>query len=335
MEEGDPSPSPLRREGMKKERRKEEVVTGAVVLANDESAAGAPMVIQALSAGRSVLDAVELGIRAVEADAKVDSVGLGGFPNMLGQVECDAALMCGRTLRTGAVGALKGYLHAISVARQVMERTPHVMLVGVGAERFAAEIGAKKCDLLTEEKRAEYEQWLTDHLEPEDLVRWPDVPLVVFTRYSKDAQNARGTSVFLVRDRDGHMAGGVSSSGWMYKYPGRLGDSAVIGAGLYVDDRHGGAACTRTGEMAIRAGTARAVVAYMKKGAAVGEACHEAMDDLGALEGGYAGPVAVHAMDREGRPYVLSTSEEDGYLYWEEGVRDVENRKAVVREIEG
>jgi L-asparaginase len=325
----------------------------AVLLANDECAAGFGAALDVVRGGGSALDAVEVGIRAVEAETGVDSVGRGGFPNMLGEVECDAAIMCGQTLSTGAVGALKGYLHAISVARAIMEKLPHVMLVGDGASRFAAEMEAREVDMLTPEKRAEYEKWIEDLVGPEGVAKLrgaPKVPrqpgeehqpLTELMKHAVDAQNARGTSIFLARDNDGRLAGGTSSSGWMYKFPGRIGDSAIIGAGLYVDDRYGGAACTRTGEMTIRAGTARAVVAYMKKGATVSEACHEAIDDLEDLKGGYAGPVTIHALDREGNTYVITTNSEDGYLYWaqESEVRDaaragridLEVKQAVVR----
>jgi L-asparaginase len=293
------------------------------LLANDESASGIEIAMLKLLDKCPALEAVEKGIKAVEADTRVDSVGAGGFPNMQGEVECDAAIMCGLTLRSGAVGALKNYLHAISVARQVLERLPHVLLVGEGAGKFAAEIGAGRGDMLTPGKQAEHEAWYQKH-------RGYEKHLIDMMEHSVDSQNVRGTSVFLARDRDGHLAGGASSSGWMYKYPGRIGDSAVIGAGLYVDDRYGGAACTHTGEMTIRAGTARAVVAYMKKGATVEEACNEAMDDLKALKGGYLATVALHAMDLDGRPYVISTDPEDGYFHWTEDMEAPEERKAVL-----
>jgi beta-aspartyl-peptidase (threonine type) len=294
------------------------------LLANDESAAGFQIAMLKLMDKCPALDAVERGIRAVEADTQVDSVGAGGFPNMLGEVECDAAVMCGRTLRTGAVGGLKNFLHAISVARQVMERLPHVLLVGEGAEKFAAEIGAEKARMLTPEKQAEHEEWYRKH-------RGYEKHLTDLIKHSVEAQNARGTSIILALDRNGQMAGGASSSGWMYKYPGRIGDSAVVGAGLYVDERYGGAACTHTGEMTIRAGTARAVVAYMKKGATVEEACNEAMDDLLALKGGYLATVALHAMDKDGKPYVISTDPEDGYSYWTDSMEHFEEHKATAR----
>ncbi len=306
---------------------------GVVVLTNGEGEVGIQTAVDTLINKGSAIDAVELGIRVVELDPKVRSVGFGGAPNMLGQMECDASIMCGASLRTGAVGALRNYLHPISVARQVMERTPHVMLVGEGAEIFAAEIGERKGNLLSEEARAEYELWLKDHVSPEVLSKWPDVPLASLIPLPANPGAVHGTTVFLVRSNDGNFAGGVSTSGWAYKYPGRLGDSPIIGAGLYVDNRYGAIACTHTGEMTIRAGTSRAIIAYIKKGATVEEACHEALDDLRALKGGHIGDVVIHAIDRAGTPYVVGLGFEEGipYWFWTGVMKGVECRYAQAR----
>jgi L-asparaginase len=298
----------------------------AVILANGEGGVGMVEAIGALTGGRSVLDAVEAGIRVVERDPSVRSVGVGGAPNILGEMECDAAVMCGSTLRTGSVGALKHYINAVSVARQVMERTPHVMIVGEGALRLAREMGAEPGDLLTDEAHADYEEWLSDHVPSEVMASWPNVPLASLVAPPAVSNEPRGTVAFLVRRSDGAMAGGVSTSGWAYKYPGRLSDSCVIGAGLYVDDRYGAAACTHTGEMIIRAGAARAAVAYMKKGATVEEACRETFEDLRSLKGGTIGPVIIHALDRDGNPFVLTTGNDGGipYWFWREGMNQAE-----------
>jgi L-asparaginase len=247
---------------------------------------------------------------------------------MLGDMEFDAAVMCGSTLRTGAVGALQGYRHAVSVARQVMERTAHVFLVGEGAARFAAEIGEVKGDVLYPQSRAEYDAWIAANLSAGERARLAELPLAPLTWRSTDPEKPKGTTTWLVRTAEGRTAGGTSTCGWRYKYPGRLGDSPVIGAGLYVDDRFGGAMCTHTGEMAIRAGTARSVVLYMKKGATVQAACHEAVDDLRALRGGCLGPLVVHAMDRDGMPCVVSTIAGASYWYWEAGAPAAERRPA-------
>ena len=308
---------------------------GAVVLTNGEGGVGIRTAVDTLVNKGTALDAVEAGICVVELDPKVRSVGFGGAPNVLGEMECDAAIMCGGSLRTGAVGGLKNYFHAISVARQVMERTPHVMLVGEGAAIFAAEIGERKGNLLSDEAKADYEHWVKEHVPPEVLARWPNVSLASLIPGSTDSSTVHGTTAFLVRTNDGNFAGGVSISGWAYKYPGRLGDSPIIGAGLYVDNRYGAVACTHTGEMTIRAGTSRAVIAYIKKGATLEEACHEALDDLRALKGGHLGPVVVHAIDTSGKPYVAGSGLEKSmpYWFWAEGMKEVECRYSVIEKM--
>ena len=299
--------------------------------------------IDALLETGEPLDAVEAGIRMVERDTSVRSVGLGGAPNLLGQMECDAAIMCGTTLEAGAVGALKYYIHAISVARQVMERTPHVMIVGEGAERFAREIGAERGLVLTPEAAADYKRWLQTHVPAKMRSRLAKADLIPLVRppggrgrrSSCKRGTTHGTVDFVVRAADGRMAGGISTCGWAYKYPGRMSDSGMVGAGLYVDDRYGAAACTHTGEMIIRAGVARAVVAYMKRGASARSACREAFQDLRALKGGYLGPVIIHALDRKGKPYVLTTGRDGGipYWLWKEGEGEPRCLKPVVERL--
>ncbi len=306
------------------------------LLANGEGRVGVAAAIEALRAGKSALDAVEAGIRSVEADPTVHSVGRGGAPNLAGEVECDAAIMDGATLRCGAVGALKRYCHAITVARRVMEELPHVFLVGEGAARFAGEIGETPDSLLTDEASDRHREWLAAHIPEADRALWPAVPLARHAWTSAEHVRTRGTTVFLAIDARGGMAGGTSTSGWAEKYPGRLGDSPIIGAGLYVDQRYGACGCTHTGEMVIRAGTARAVVLYMKRGASVQEACHEAVTDLRALRGGLLGPVAIHAIDREGRPHVVTTHDLGGrivYCQWREGLAEPEITRPVVEPI--
>jgi L-asparaginase len=236
-------------------------------------------------------------------------------------------------LAAGSVGSLRQFLHPVSVARQVMERLPHVMLVGDGAHRFAGEIGAEKAEMLTDEQRQKHEQWLREHVPTNVLARWPNVPLTEWAWVSGKDYASGGTTTFLIRDADGNITAGTSTSGWARSYPGRLGDSPIIGAGLYADNRYGACACTHTGEMTIRAGTSRAVVSYMKAGASVREACLEAMRDLEALEGGQLGPVVVHAIDRGGEPCVLSTHElgfTSSYFLWREEVQDVAHEQAEV-----
>ncbi len=303
-----------------------------MILANCEGGVGMAAAREALERGGSALDAVEAGIRVVEADVSVDSVGLGGAPDLLGVVSCDAALMDGATGRAGAVGNLRYFIHAVSVARQVMERLPHVMLVSEGAERFAGDIGAERAEMLTEEARARYERWMLEHSSASARANLSGAELVRLAWESSREKTAGGTVVFLGLDSTGDIAAGTSTSGWAQCYPGRLGDSPVIGAGLYADNRYGACGCTHVGEMTIRACTARSVVQYMKAGASVREACLEAVRDLRSLKGGYLGPVIIHAIDRNGSPCVVSTGpvvKGLDYFCWS-GTGDVESHRAEI-----
>jgi len=274
-----------------------------LVLASGNGLPGIEQAMQVLRQGRSALDAVEAGIRLVESSAEEDSVGLGGLPNILGQVELDASIMDGRTLAAGTVGALQGYEHPISVARRVMELSPHVMLVGAGANRFAEEMGFPLCDLLTDKAKGTWREWLGRFIPAEEIDglanRRELLPLV---QKLMEEIRRHGTTNFLARDRNGDIACGVSTSGWPWKYPGRLGDSPIIGAGNYADNRFGAAACTGYGELAIRCGTARSVVLYMKMGLNVADACREAMRDLQPLLAAHGGGMNIVAMDKDGQP---------------------------------
>ncbi|MBN2465192.1 isoaspartyl peptidase/L-asparaginase [candidate division WOR-3 bacterium] len=325
-----------------------------MLLTNCEGGVGMSAAREVLERGGSALDAVEAGIRAVEADTSIDSVGRGGAPDLFGVVSCDAAVMDGANGRTGAVANLRYFLHAVSVARQVMERLPHVFLVSEGAERFAQDIGAERAEMLTDEARVRYDRWMVEHapvgVEPvtrAHLGHNPDgkmgtVPRSACVKRAQDTvgtsgavqspfsgrvtranlsgeelvrlawessrdKAAGGTVVFLCRDGNGDIAAGASTSGWAQCYPGRLGDSPIIGAGLYADNRYGACGCTHVGEATIRACTARSVVQYMKAGASVQEACLEAVRDLRFLRGGFLGPVIIHAIDRRGESFVVST----------------------------
>jgi len=252
-----------------------------IVIASGNGAPGLAAGIAVLRKGGSALDAVEACARVIEADPADTSVGRGGKPNVLGIVELDASLMDGITHRVGAVGALRGYLHPISVARAVMERLPHVMLVGDGAARFAAEIGAEKTTLLTPATRRMWVERLAKAREtPASVRRSAKLAPVV----AKTVGEERGTVNFIALDRTGGVASAVSTSGWAYKYPGRLGDSPIIGAGNYCDTRYGGACCTGFGELAIRNVTAKTAVDRLAAGMSAAEVARRAIADVNVLE---------------------------------------------------
>lgn len=301
-----------------------------ILLANSEGSPGIATSVAALRAGASCLDAFEAGIRLVEADPAVRSVGRGGWPNIIGEVELDAAVMDGSTLRTGAVGALKGFLHPVSVARAVMDRLPHEFLVGEGAARFAREIGAAEDSNLIEDSRREWQETLTREGGVDAIGNLDDLPLIPITSAIMDPERVRDTTVYLGKDAAGTIGSATSTSGWAWKYPGRLGDSPVIGAGSYADTAYGAAACTHTGEMTIRAGTARAIVLYLKMGLGLDEAVDEAVKDLGRLRGGMLSGVVIHAIDAGGAARVVAVNcpGEISYWIWTPNMQNPELRPA-------
>ncbi len=293
------------------------------LVASTNAAIGLTQAMTLLRDGASAIDAVEVAIRAVEANADDHSVGVGGYPNLLGEVELDAGLMQGHDLTSGSVAALKQYPQAISIARKVMERLPHVLLVGTGAARFAAEMGFEPSNLLTEPAREAWTKGLQPEMSVEDLEhiqerhdlwRWVEI--------ATDPERTGGTTNVIARDIDGHLCVGVSTSGWAWKYPGRVGDSPLVGAGFYADDRYGAAACTGAGEMAIRAATAHSIVMYMKMGLPLMEAGTRAMADLNDLGGRYLAGMNFIAVDSHGNHAGFSTYEGAEYLYFEASMEE-------------
>jgi L-asparaginase / beta-aspartyl-peptidase len=288
------------------------------LVASTNAAVGLPEAMDLLRDGASATDAVETAIRAVEANAEEHSVGIGGYPNLLSEVELDAGLMQGQDLTSGSVAALKGYLHAISVARKVMELLPHVLLVGTGAARFASEMGFEPAELLTEPAREAWAKRLQPDLSTEELAHMGDRhDLWRWVEVATDPERTGGTTNVIARDAAGHLCVGVSTSGWAWKYPGRVGDSPIVGAGFYADDRYGAAACTGAGEMAIRAVTAHSVVMYMKLGLSLSEAGARGMADLNDLGGRYLAAMNFIAVDAQGHHAGFSSYEKATYLYFD------------------
>ncbi|MCA9973862.1 MAG: N(4)-(beta-N-acetylglucosaminyl)-L-asparaginase [Anaerolineales bacterium] len=287
-----------------------------ILLASSNGRIGMAAAMDVLRAGGSALDAVEAGIRLVEANPDDHTVGLGGYPNILGEMELDASIMNGRTLESGAVAGMKGYLHAISVARQVMEHLPHVLLVADGAARFAAEMGFTPADLLTDYARDAWQRRLDRDLPPDvRAALHAQTSLRDWVRLATDPERAGGTVNFIAQDARGDIASGVSTSGWAWSYPGRVGDSPIIGAGNYADNRYGAATCTGMGEMAIRAGTARSIVLYLKMGLPLAAAGQQAMNDLNDLGGRFRSTMHSLVLDKEGNHAAFSTIPDKTYVY--------------------
>jgi len=216
-----------------------------------------------LESGGNALDAVEAGVRVTESDASNRSVGLGGLPDRDGNVTLDACIM-NHESECGAVAYLQNIENPISVARKVMEDTPHVMMVGNGAFKFAIEKGFEKKDLLTPEAKETWLKWK----ESEDLKK-PEI----------NSEN-HDTIGLLAMDKDGNLSGACTTSGWAYKLPGRVGDSPIIGAGLFVDNEIGAACATGMGEAVIRIAGSHTVVELMRHGHSPEEACKLAVERI-------------------------------------------------------
>lgn len=236
-----------------------------------------------ISGNGPALDAVEQGIRIVEADPDNHSVGIGGFPDRDGHVTLDACIM-DPSGRAGSVAFLEDIAHPISLARLVMEQTPHVMLAGEGALQFALENGFEKTDLMTLKSRSAWEEWKkTSQYKP----------VVNFENHD--------TIGLICMDKGGDLSGGCSTSGLAYKMHGRVGDSPIIGAALYVDNAVGAAVTTGLGEMVMRSLSSFLTVELMRQGYSPQQACEEAVGRIITKNPEYSeNQVGIIALDRAG-----------------------------------
>lgn len=240
-----------------------------------------------LSTGGRALDAVEKGVRVTESDPNVSTVGIGGFPDASGVVTLDACIMDEKG-QCGSVAYLKDIENPISVARKVMEETPHVMLVGAGAKQFAIEKGFKEKSLITEKSKAAWEKWKSDH---PDAVKQGEINI-----------ENHDTIGMVAIDAKGHLSGACTTSGLAWKLPGRVGDSPIIGAGLYVDNEVGAATATGMGEAVIRAVGSFLVVELMRQGNSPEDACRLAVERTVAKSANWKDlQVGFIAIDKQGR----------------------------------
>jgi L-asparaginase len=301
-----------------------------LLLANKEAWPGFPTTVQMLREGAISLDAMVAGISKVESEVQVRSVGYGGWPNMLGNMELDAAVMDGNTRDVGTVGAVPNTLPVARLAHEVMKRLPHVMLTGDGARRFASEIGFSEDDVLFQDSKRVWWERLEKELSPEELAKFPNIPLAPLSRAITDPERVRDTTVFLSADPTRGIHAATSTSGWAWKYPGRLGDSPIPGAGFYADSRYGAAACTHTGEMTMRCSTARTVVLALKFGYSLSDAVKLAVEELNELSSGFLAGVVIHAVDAKGNHEVVNfrCEGEIRYWLWEDSMPEPELRAA-------
>jgi beta-aspartyl-peptidase (threonine type) len=286
-----------------------------IVVASHNGDVGIRAAMAVLRAGGSAVDAVVAGIEPVEANPDDHSVGFSGLPNLLGEVELDASIMDGKGLRAGSVGAVHEFQDVIGMAKRVMEELPHVLIAGPGADRFGRETGFEPKILLTDEATAVWRQRMDDRANETAYAKRMRQIVGEVTNDPQFPEPPHGTVNFIAQDRDGNIACGVSTSGWAWKYPGRLGDSPVIGAGNYADNRWGAAACTGRGEMAQRCCTAHSVVTFMRFGMSVEEAVRQALLDLAALDDPYASEMNIIALDCDGHPAAASTTANKPFIY--------------------
>lgn len=234
-----------------------------------------------LTGGGSAVDAIEAAANIIEVDPQDTSVGYGGLPNEDGVVQLDASIMDGKTYNAGAVACLENIKTPVSVARIVMERTDHIMLVGQGALEFAKAWGFTEENLLTEKARQIWLRW-KESLNPDDDWGPPDhlrnrASEKAFWQGWPEVEHHYGTVNVLALDHEGNVAGLTTTSGLSFKIPGRVGDSPIIGAGLYVDNEVGAAGATGRGEDVIKSLASYYIVGRMADGRTPQEACEDAL----------------------------------------------------------
>ena len=288
------------------------VLHAPIIIGSERSEAGIPAAMEILRAGGSAMEAVEIGLRMCEDNLDDHYIGTSGLPNARGIVKLDASMMIGSTRAFGAVAAVKNFPNPISIARKIIEELPqHSLLVGEGAEAFAEFLGFPRAELLTPEAK---QLWLdqlktiasTESIEGEntkatsgdELYRLASLELV---KRMSPHDGPWGTINIMAIDKTGELVCGVSTSGYPYKHPGRVGDSAVPGAGNYADIRYGAAACTGRGELALRGGTARTIVENMRSGMSPEEACAAALIEAATLPDDFRAELRCLALTPDGR----------------------------------
>jgi len=271
-----------------------------VVISSANGLKATEKAMEMIRRGEDTLEAVVAGVNLVEEDPNDRSVGYGGLPNELGVVQLDASVMHGPTRGAGSVAALEGIKTPSRVAKLVMERTDHVLLVGEGAQRFALAMGFRNEDLLTEEAREIWLKWKSqlnsddDWINPEDRI--PGSRADEGNANLEKVLKYHGTINCNAVNAEGNISGVTTTSGLSFKIPGRVGDSPIIGAGLYVDNEVGACGSTGRGEANIKACASFMVVEYMRQGLSPEEA------GLRVLKRISENTVEPYLKDEAGRP---------------------------------
>ncbi len=244
-----------------------------VVIASANGEKAIETTMEMIKSGEDSLDAAIAGVNIVENDPNDDSVGYGGLPNEEGIVELDAAVMHGPSYRGGAVASLRNIKNPSLVAKLVMERTDHVLIVGEGALKFAKAHGFKEENLLTEESRRKWLKWKEDLNTNDDWLPPHTIEEINIGHYQRSYLRHYGTIHCSALDRKGNLSCVTTTSGLSYKIPGRVGDSPIIGAGLYCDNEVGSAGSTGRGEANLLNCSCVMVVEWMRQGKSPEEAC--------------------------------------------------------------
>ena len=286
------------------------MTTKPIIIGSERSEAGLSAGMNLLRQGGSAIDAVEAALRLCEDNLEDHYVGTGGLPNARGDVELDASVMIGSSRAFGGVGAVRGFPHPISIARAVIERLPqHCLLVGEGAELFAEEQGFERAVLLTDEAMRLFRESLAPSDESvegektiaargDDLYRVTAIELV---KRLRPHDGPWGTINVMALDESGELVVGVSTSGYPWKFPGRVGDSALPGSGIYCDLRYGGAACTGRGEMSMRIGGARMVIDALARGEDPSQACRLMLAEAQTLPDAFVAELRTLCLTPDGR----------------------------------
>lgn len=271
---------------------------------------GAPL----LRKGERALDIVEKGVNVVEDDPEVTSVGYGGLPDENGVVTLDACIMDGRRHRAGAVAGLENIKNPVSVARKVMDLTRHVMLVGQGALDFARKVGFQEQDLLTDKSRERWLEWKRGQ-NPDD--NW--------------IEDNHDTVTMLCLDQHGDLAGACTTSGLAWKIHGRVGDSPILGAGLYVDNQVGAAGATGVGELVMQTLTSFTIVEFMRQGLRPKDACQAAFERMCSLiPEARTTQEAFIAINKQGE-VGCATNSDNFVFYYSDGAEPKRHKPAPIR----
>lgn len=281
--------------------------------------------LAALQSGGNLLDSLVAGLSAAEADESLFLIGRGSLPNSDGEIELDAAIMRGDTLNSGAVCAVRGIFPAIQIARLVMEKTDHLMIAGDQAVRFAEHHGMSRSQL---HSQASLERYLAWKQNPEEATDHYTHSASEESKHT-DPDHHHGDTVSMIGWKDGEVVAASSTSGLQWKLPGRVGDSPIVGAGLYADSEAGAAAGTGWGEQLWRANASGRVVELMRRGASPQDACNELITWLVRRRPESKELMTVvFAISREGEIGASTTTGEFPLWVWRDGTADLKSYRS-------